>query len=118
MKKIISIIAVVLLAGAMAPCVYGSMQSTTKANSNPQVIKMQKVAIENFSFNPQQLTISVGTTVTWKNNDDVPHNVVFENFSSKELAKDETFSHTFDTKGSYSYSCGIHPSMTGQIIVK
>lgn len=88
------------------------------AHSNEKATKTQNITIENFAFNPPKLTIPVGTSVTWKNNDSVSHNIKSENFASKDLNEGETFSYTFNNKGTYSYICGIHPSMKGIIIVQ
>src|ERR1700747_2965572 len=55
------------------------------------------VKIDNFIFGPQSLTVVAGTTVTWTNNDDVPHNVVSDDkqFKSRALDTGEQFSYTF-----------------------
>ncbi len=76
--------------------------------------------MDNFSFAPATATVPVGTTVTWTNHDDVPHNVVNpeQTFKSRVLDTDETFSHTFDVAGTFKYYCSIHPQMTGQIVVR
>jgi plastocyanin len=79
-----------------------------------------EIAVENFSFQPGNLTIKAGTTVTWVNHDDVPH-TVYENdkkFKSDTLDTDGKFSYKFTSPGTYSYYCTLHPRMTGQIIVK
>ena len=78
------------------------------------------VSIENFTFNPPELTIKPGTTVTWKNADDIPHSVVENDtkFRSKALDSGETFSMTFTEAGEVNYFCGLHPHMKGKIIVK
>jgi plastocyanin len=80
----------------------------------------QKVAIDNFSFSPAEVTIPAGSTVVWVNRDDVPHTVVSntKTFSSKALDTDDQYSHVFATAGTYPYYCSVHPHMTGQIIVK
>lgn len=88
------------------------------ADPSTKVVQAQKIAISNFAFNPAKMTIPVGTTITWTNNDYVKHDVTFKNFASKELSQGETYSHKFDTKGTYSYICEVHPSMTGEITVK
>lgn len=77
------------------------------------------VKIDNFSFGPQTLTVSVGTTVTWTNRDDIPHTVVSTEgvFKSKVRDTDEKFSYTFAKAGTYPYFCSIHPKMTGQVVV-
>jgi plastocyanin len=78
------------------------------------------VTIDNFTFAPAELTVSVGTTVTWDNHDDIPHTVVEKNklFRSKALDTDESYSFTFTQAGTYDYFCGLHPHMVGKIIVK
>jgi len=77
------------------------------------------IKIDNFSFTPKQISIGVGTTVTWTNQDDVPHNVVSteRKFASPVLDTDQAFSFTFKEPGSYPYYCKIHPMMTGSIQV-
>jgi plastocyanin len=77
------------------------------------------VMIDNFTFEPQQLTVKVGTTVTWKNRDDIPHTVVSAGkFRSKTLDTDDSFSFTFTATGDYKYFCSLHPHMTGIIKVE
>jgi plastocyanin len=80
----------------------------------------KQVMVDNFSFTPATAAIPVGTTVTWTNHDDIPHNVVSpdQKFKSPVLDTDETFSHTFDVAGTYKYYCSIHPRMTGQVVVR
>jgi plastocyanin len=78
------------------------------------------VQIDNFAFAPAALTVTAGTTVTWKNEDDSPHRIGDKNgtFKSTALDTDDTFSHTFAAPGEYPYICTIHPYMVGKIIVK
>jgi plastocyanin len=78
------------------------------------------VNIDNFKFAPATLTVTAGTTVTWKNEDDSPHRIGDKNgaFRSAALDTDDTFSHTFASPGEFSYICTIHPYMLGKIIVK
>jgi plastocyanin len=79
-----------------------------------------EVKIDNFSFGPDTLTVPVGTTVTWTNRDDIPHNVVSTDgvFKSKVRDTDEKFSYTFAKAGTYPYYCSVHPKMTGKIVVQ
>ena len=81
-----------------------------------------EVKIDNFSFSPANLVVSVGTTVTWTNRDDIPHTVVSTDdpkiFKSKVLDTDEKFSFTFAKPGTYPYFCSIHPKMTGKVTVQ
>ena len=79
------------------------------------------VSIDNFTFNPQAVTVKAGTTVTWTNKDDIPHGIAVTNNAfprSKALDTDDSFSFTFTTPGTYQYFCYIHPHMTGSIVVE
>jgi plastocyanin len=78
------------------------------------------VTIDNFTFAPQELTVSAGTTVVWTNHDDIPHTIVSTDgvFKSKVRDTDEAFSFTFTKAGTYSYYCSVHPRMTGKVIVR
>jgi plastocyanin len=78
------------------------------------------VKIDNFSFGPQTLTVSVGTTVVWTNRDDIPHTVVSTDgvFKSKVRDTDEKFSYTYTKAGTYPYFCSVHPKMTGKVVVQ
>src|SRR5262245_61956582 len=75
--------------------------------------------IHNFAFTPPQLTLAAGTTVTWRNDDDIPHTVTSSTgaFKSKALDTGDTFAFTFAVPGSYQYFCSLHPRMTGIIEV-
>jgi amicyanin len=79
------------------------------------------VKIGNFTFNAPTVTVAPGTTVTWVNEDDIPHTVVSDDkktFRSKVLDSGESFSFTFTVAGTYGYFCSIHPHMTGKVVVK
>jgi len=78
------------------------------------------VKIENFTFNPQRVIVKAGTTVTWINDDDIPHTVASSTkaFKSKVLDSEDKFSFTFTTAGVYEYFCSLHPHMTGTIVVE
>jgi len=79
-----------------------------------------QVVIDNFSFSPTPLTVKVGVTVTWANQDDMPHSVVFPTLKLKSppMDTDGTFSHVFDQAGTFDYVCGLHPFMHGQVVVQ
>jgi len=78
-----------------------------------------KVGIDNFTFNPKVVTVKVGDTVVWTNNDDIPHVVADpQKFKSKALDTGDTYAFTFATPGSYDYFCSLHPHMTGRIVVE
>ncbi len=77
------------------------------------------VRIDNFTFSPPNLTIPVGTTVTFENADDIPHTVVAKTgaFRSKALDTGDHFSFTFAKAGDFAYFCSLHPHMQGKITV-
>jgi len=84
-------------------------------------VRAEDVAIKigNFTFGPQELKVKAGTTVTWINEDDIPHTVVsLNNFRSKALDSEDKYSFTFTTPGTYKYFCSLHPHMTGTIVVE
>jgi len=79
------------------------------------------ISIDNFTFNPQSLTVKAGTTVTWTNKDDIPHGIAATNNAfkrSQALDTDDSYSFTFTTPGTYQYFCYVHPHMTGTIVVQ
>lgn len=80
----------------------------------------ETISIDNFTFTPSVLTVTPGTTVTWLNNDDIPHTVVANGraFRSKPLDTENKFSFTFTDAGEFAYFCSLHPKMTGKVIVK
>lgn len=77
------------------------------------------VNIQNMAFSPSTLNVKVGTTVTWVNRDSTAHDVVSDTglFNSGNLNNGQSYSYTFNQAGSFPYHCGIHPSMTGTIVV-
>jgi len=79
-----------------------------------------QIGIENFNFVPAEITVPVGTTVTWTNHDDVPHTSTSSDqvWDSKTLDPDGSYSFTFDKPGTYSYFCAVHPFMTARVVVQ
>jgi plastocyanin len=77
------------------------------------------VSIQDFSFNPGQITVAPGTTVTWTNEGPSPHTTTADDGSwdSGTLQQGEDFSFTFDKPGTYTYHCSIHPDMTASVKV-
>ncbi len=80
---------------------------------------MQQVTIMNFAFQPQSVSVSAGTMVTWTNNDTAPHTSTSDTgaWNSGTLTTAGTYERVFSTAGTYPYHCAIHPSMLGTIIV-
>ena len=78
------------------------------------------ITIENFAFTPASVTVTAGATVTWTNNDSAPHTATGDGgeFDTGNIAQGGSASVTFDTPGTYTYHCSIHPNMTATIIVE
>jgi plastocyanin len=77
------------------------------------------VSIQNFAFSPAEITVAVGSTVRWTNQDSATHTVKAADGSwiSPNIDQGGTFEKVFDKPGTYDYICGIHPTMKGRIIV-
>jgi plastocyanin len=77
------------------------------------------VSIQDFFFSPDTVVIFTGTAVRWTNEGNENHTVTSEGglFDSGTLQPGESFEYLFDVAGTYHYSCTIHPSMTGTVIV-
>ncbi len=110
--KVLALTIILFLLVFLYGCTQSGASQTTGATD------ADTVRITNYAFNPQTLTISVGTTVTWVNEDLVSHTVSSSTFDSGAIANGQTYTHTFNTAGTYNYQCAIHPSMTGTIIVQ
>lgn len=97
------------------------MSAAAVQNGASETSSTAQVKIDNFSFTPPVLNISAGASVTWLNGDDVPHTVrsVDKSFApSPTLDTDQKFTTKFEKPGTYDYFCGMHPHMTGKIIVR
>ncbi len=84
----------------------------------PSGVQGAEVTIDNFKFSPASLTVKAGTTVTWTNKDIATHTAKFSDWESDEMFQGSSASRTFSNAGTYSYVCGLHPSMKGTIIVQ
>ncbi len=80
------------------------------------------VAMKGYAFSPASLSVPVGSTVTWTNQDTAPHDVKTTSgpvsIHSPMLNEGQSWSFTFGTPGSYGYYCTVHPDMTARITVK
>ena len=86
----------------------------------------QQVSIEGNTFNPAEIEVQPGTTITWNNMDNVPHTVTSgssgdddagELFDSGTMETQQEYSMTFDQPGEYPYYCRFHPEMEGMVMV-
>ncbi len=119
--KNVGIVIGVIIVIALA---YFGYRSYYPKNSSPVVSSIvtqtTSVEIKNMAFSPSNISVTVGQTVTFTNNDSITHTVTADDnsFDSGNVAPGATFTKTFETAGSFSYHCSIHPSMKGIVEVK
>jgi plastocyanin len=80
-----------------------------------------EVSMADIAFDPAEVTVSAGDTVTWTNDDSVDHDVTADSFSSGDpggMAPGDTFDHTFEEAGTFDYVCTVHPGMEGSVVVE
>jgi plastocyanin len=116
------ILLMLISATLMSACSQATKQASQAADKASQA-KPQTVAVEirNFSFNPAEVTINNGDTVTWRNTSESVHTVTSVTgklLDSGDIGPGETFSHTFTEAGTFSYYCYHHVVMKGKVVVK
>jgi len=118
-KFFLNILIPLIIAMVLIYCSKGSSYNSTPNTTTPPPV-INTVSIVNMAFSAASLTVPVGTTVTWTNNDNMMHTVTSDatGFDSGNLAMGSNFSKVFSVAGTYTYHCTIHPSMKGTIIVK
>jgi plastocyanin len=91
------------------------------ALQTPMVSDAPEVTIEirDFDYFPRELTVAVGTSLTWVNRDSAPHDATDEagGWATKMLNQGESATLTFDAPGAYRYLCTIHPDMKATLTV-
>jgi plastocyanin len=77
------------------------------------------VVIHDFAFDPGQVRVAVGTTVTWTNVDEAAHTVTFRNgmADSGLLQQGQMYQYTFRSPGTFEYYCTVHPQMVATVVV-
>ena len=102
-------------------------QDSQQANLESSAVKTNIVSIladtwqymATKAYSPSVIKVSSGTTVTWKNEDQIIHTVtdLGGKFDSGFIQPTETWQYTFDSNDTYYYFCSIHPWMKGAVIV-
>jgi plastocyanin len=107
--------ALVLVSAAAAGCGGGS------GGGNATVLKDgEAIGMKSLRFHPDHVQVPVGQTVTWRNEEGIPHDVKADSgapFESKTFGKGGEFAWTPDKAGTVKYECTLHPGMTGTIDV-
>jgi len=87
------------------------------AKKIPDAEKRLNIFIRENGFLPNKNVVKAGAKVTWYNEDSRPHAVSGDGWGSAEIAPGKAWSKTFDLAGTYAYSCSLHPSEKGELIV-
>jgi plastocyanin len=100
----------------------GGGGATTEEQAAPEASGgSTEVSMKDIKFDPAEVSVNVGDTVTWVNDDSVGHDVTADGFKSGEpgaMQNGDTFEHTFDKAGTFDYVCSVHPGMDGSVTVK
>ena len=138
MKNGFILLAIIIIMAGVCGCTQTAppVQPTAAATMPPQTTELPMVSamptllktpsvsdntitIKNFAFDPASITVKVGSTVRWVNQDSVPHRILFaDGADSTVLAGSQSWSRKFDQDGTYDYACTIHPTMQGIVIVE
>lgn len=110
MRRYVPVLMAIVMVSTVAIVLIPTARAATTVN----------VSISGYAFSPTPVTIQVGDTVKWTNNDGVSHTVVSDSsvFSSGNIPSGGTYSYTFTAAGTYGYHCSIHTYMTGEVIVQ
>jgi plastocyanin len=104
--------------GTPAASAPGAAPASAQSSAGPGAASA--ATIKNFAFSPASVTVAVGSTVTWTNQDAASHTVTADDgsFDSKVIGTGASFSETFSKAGTYTYHCSIHKSMTATVVVQ
>ncbi len=104
-----------------AGCGKGGYGSDGGTNPPPGNQDPNTVIIAGLAYSPSNMTVALGDTVTWRNDDSIGHTVTSTSgneLGSALLSRGQTYRHVFHSAGSVSYHCTVHPSMTGSVTVQ
>ncbi|MHC1760108.1 MAG: cupredoxin family copper-binding protein [Negativicutes bacterium] len=106
----------VLLLGMIIAVIVGC--GYAKAAPEAAAAEKNTVLIQDYMFQPAEITIRKGETVTWINQDSVRHTATGKYFDSGLLSKGQSFAQTFNEAGTFDYICTPHPNMKGRVLVQ
>lgn len=112
---LVVVVVIILIVG-------GGSSDNNGRNATPTVIDSDQVTIDisDFKFDPSNVTVPLGATVTWVNHDSALHDATDDDgaWDTGTLAQDDEGSISFDTAGAYDYHCSIHPYMKARLTVE
>lgn len=114
----LAIVAVAVVVGASL--ILALTDGAPTASSSDEPAAPGQVEIAGFKFNPEPVTVDVGTKVSWTNVDSAPHTATADDgsFDTGDIAEGGTGTAVFDKPGEFPYVCDIHPYMTGTVVVE
>jgi plastocyanin len=88
--------------------------------SQPASQATKAVAIKATGFSPASVTISTTDAVKWTNRDTKNHQIVANNgsFASAVIKPGKSYTHTFNTAGTFGYHDALYPALKGKVVVK
>lgn len=118
-KKLIRLALTITIVAALGLWGCANDSTNTYGSSPPNRETPNTVTMVNISFSPSNLTITRGTTVTWKNNDGVTHTSTSNTdvWDTGNISPGYSNTTSFNNVGTFGFHCSIHPSMTGTIVV-
>jgi len=123
-SKLLSL-SIALLVVFLAACASSQNNAPQQKTEHPTKApvgsnNLVRVSIKDFKFAPADVTVKVGDSVEWTNEDSAQHTVESSDgtLKSDELSKGDTYKFTFEKTGKYNYICGIHKSMHGSVTVQ
>jgi len=99
----------------------GSSTPTTPSTGGAAAVSIVQGArtLTTTAYSPNPVTVSVGTTVTWTNNDSITHTATSDGgVFNGTVAAGAQYSYPFQSKGTFTYHCTLHPGMVGSVIVQ
>lgn len=94
----------------------GLAGATTCCASPADALQHHRIEIRDAVFTPAELEVSVGDTVTWTNNDDVPHTATSPRWDSRRLDPGDSWTMVVGESGEVGYACLYHPGMTARLV--
>lgn len=121
MKKNLTLPIVIIVLLVIGAGIYFLLPKYSQPSQTNNPATGNNIDISNFAFAPSDLVVKVGDTVTWTNKDIVPHTITSDSgteLASNSLGTGNSYSHTFNQAGTFSYHCSIHTSMKGKVTVQ
>jgi len=126
---IIGIVVVVIIVGAFmwmkkdnssTMQMQHSQSSSQTSPATQKTVGKNAVAIQNFAYSPATITVKVGESISWTNQDSAGHSATADDssFDTGVLPQGQSKSLRFAKAGTYTYHCSVHPSMKGTVIVQ